>query len=102
MKSFLLVGLVRIGHCDPAEMDLVRVAPVTLFQSPTCGRTVTCRTWMLHIVRLLNDDPTHYVQCPDILALEKEVIEWGLSQWDATSRDQQPPPMIDSKVCVLP
>ncbi|KAI0360172.1 hypothetical protein OH77DRAFT_1565600 [Trametes cingulata] len=102
MKSFLLIGLVRIGHSDPAEMEEREKAQKTtlasivesfpLDQVPPGYSTLTCRTWTLHIVKLLNDDPTHY----------KEVVEWGLMQWDATSDNRQPRPIIDSNVCTLP
>ncbi|OJT01886.1 hypothetical protein TRAPUB_7663 [Trametes pubescens] len=102
MKSFLLVGVMRIGHCAIDNNAALRqiTERISRSQAPPGFSQLTCRTWVLTAVRGFRD--ASYVQCQSVTALETEITAWGREHYHAALNAQQPRPIVDSSLCVLP
>ncbi len=103
MRSMYLIGVMRIGYCAPQDYHKVDtiVRSVPTDQAPPGYNSLTCRTWALHVVRLLGSGSNDYVRCNDINALEQEVTKWGAENYNSAYVNEQPRPVENSKVCQL-
>lgn len=102
MKSFLLVGAMRIGHCAVDNGDALReiTQSIPADKVPPGFPNLTCRTWVLTAVRHFR--AAGYVQCNSVTALETEITAWGREHYNAAVLAYQPRPIIDSALCTLP
>ncbi|EIW81393.1 hypothetical protein CONPUDRAFT_124512 [Coniophora puteana RWD-64-598 SS2] len=101
MKSIALIGFMRIGHCianDIAKLDKV-FGGMPLNRIPPGYPALTCKTWTLHAVALL--EAAGFVMCSDLEALYAEILKWGSSEYEPTMLNVQPRTIIDSQSCVL-
>lgn len=98
MRSTFLVGVMRIGYCPPADgtrLDLlVRSVSIDPRTPPAGYNVLTCRTWVLAVVRVFRDNG--FVQCPSVSRLEQEVFAWARQNFQDANNAVQPRAVADS------
>lgn len=97
LKEFLLLGLMRIGHATDdgsAIENAMKSVPHSSGQAPEGYDVLTCRTWLLAVLRVLQEDGV--VQLASIAELEKEAWAWGAQELEGAFMARQPRPVTDS------
>ena len=60
---------------------------------------LNCRTWALKVIALLKEGGI--VKCEDLVALEREVLDWSNVPRFSAVMAKKPRPFADSKLCQL-
>lgn len=104
LKTFLLVGLLRIVDVPPGAVDAVDQL-IRRYDAQLNDLGVTCRTWLFRVLQLLQrqePSPVDAVEDGKVLdakvdleTLEREVKDWGNRYAAEACRNVQPRPVGD-------
>lgn len=100
MKEFLLVGLFRIADVPTGQNGRVdRI--IRCFDDTLNTPEMTCRVWILMVLTVLQRpvDGRRILECDDLLALEREVKDWGNENSMGAANNEQPRPIAYSSLC---
>ncbi|KAF9893159.1 hypothetical protein FE257_012571 [Aspergillus nanangensis] len=103
LKTFLLVGLVRIADVSVASISTVDQV-IRSYDSQVNTMDVTCRTWLLRVLSRLQMSDLGVLRGIDLDILEKEVKAWGNRFAKEACVNVQPRPVgeiIDPQSAVL-
>ncbi|KAI9929430.1 hypothetical protein ASPWEDRAFT_536476 [Aspergillus wentii DTO 134E9] len=103
LKSFLLVGLLRIADVPVGSEIYLDQAFRTYDNQLNDLPSITCRVWAFWVLELLKKSVKgqRILNCNDLQALEEEVKNRGNSHAMSADRNQQPRPVADSALCGL-
>lgn len=99
LKSFLLTGLCQIADIPAGKKDEVHALITQDDSSLNSIPGNTCRTWVTRALERLKT--AGFLHCSDVVALEREVMDWGNSEQQATIDGVQPRAVVKSKLCGL-
>jgi hypothetical protein len=103
MKSFLLVGLVRIADV-PAGLEGYVDRTFRTYDEELNDPDISCRVWVWRVLALLQKPGPggmSIFECEDTTALEKELFEWGNENSDEATKNVQPRPIHAATFCGL-
>ncbi|OBZ69289.1 hypothetical protein A0H81_10889 [Grifola frondosa] len=88
-KEFLLMGFNKIAQIPGGDNGTLRsLVASTPFDTPG----VTCRTWVLDVIRACIK--ARLVRCLSLDQLEQETKAFGFAQFDDTANNVQPRPVV--------
>lgn len=96
MNSLLLVCFIRIADI-PADQDANLLTLLSGLPFNTPG--ITCRIWVFNAIEALIMH--RFMRPTNLQALEQEAWTFGQAFFNATVNNQQPRPVVDSRLCYL-
>ncbi|KAE8380976.1 hypothetical protein BDV26DRAFT_110688 [Aspergillus bertholletiae] len=101
LKSFLLVGLIRLADLPSSQAALDEADQlIRSYDNQVNEMGFTCRTWLFKVLELLKKKG---LLCGDkdldMRVLEREVMDWGNEEAGDAVSNVQPRPVRVSAVC---
>lgn len=98
LKANFLCVLIQIASIPQAKRDLLDETIRSRDKDITSNPGVTCRVWLMTILQRLIE--LGIVQCNDYNALEQECIAIGNEFSAGAAANNQPRPVVRSRVCL--
>lgn len=98
----MLVGLVHIADV-PFGWESSVDTTIRSFDGNLNDAGVTCKTWLFRVLDLLREEERGYavLRCDDLVALEREITDWGNRYALDADKNVQPRPVGESTICNL-